>query len=112
MHSEQGEYATASRRDSDSKSPSRRRRAVPAWMSATSNAIADPHAGMIECDGQLPDMAPRERLAEGRRAEDLFLELMVATHKASVAMAGSGLDPSDDAQVTYRARTLNEAERE
>src|SRR3546814_10514382 len=76
MHSEQGEYATASRRDSDSKSPSRRRRAVPAWMSATSNAIADPHAGMIECDGQLPDMASRERLAEGERAEDLFFELV------------------------------------
>src|SRR3546814_13883136 len=74
MHSEQGEYATASRRDSDSKSPSRRRRAGPAWMSATSNAIADPHAGMIECDGQFPDMAARERLAEGRSAEDLFLE--------------------------------------
>lgn len=221
IHSEQGEYATASRRYSDSKSPSRPRRAVPAWMAATSSlalagvlifgpgiwgsdpipaspgnnsaaagfardmqvhqaqavemsflirersddseiralayeiatnqqhqigqmdawlrawkvndappgpprtwmdgastgpstANADPHAGTIEFDGQLPGMASREQFerldqAEGRRAEALFLELMVTHHKASLEMARSVLELSDDADVTYLARSLIES---
>lgn len=88
------------------------------WMDGASaglsTANADPHAGRIEFDGQLPGMASREQFerldqAEGRRAEALFLELMVTHHKASLEMARSVLELSDDADVTYLARSLIES---
>ncbi|MEV5575888.1 DUF305 domain-containing protein [Spirillospora sp. NPDC052269] len=74
------------------------------------------HGGTsLPAGGSMPGMATPAQLAElgkapGRQAETLYLRLMIAHHRAGVAMAEAVLGRTGNAQVTRLARTMVEGQ--
>ena len=82
------------------------------WMGSSSGADGMDHDDMSASDGvAMPGMATPEELdrlarAEGRRAERLYLQLMIPHHQGGVAMAEEAASRAQEPQVRRLAQSI------
>lgn len=83
-----------------------------AWMAETGHHHSGPKPGqMLLSDGRMPGMASREQLqalraASGKKAEVLYLQLMIVHHRAGVEMAQAAVAAAKQPQVVRLARSM------
>jgi uncharacterized protein (DUF305 family) len=86
-----------------------------AWMQDASNestrAGPDPHEGTLTSDAPMPNLTPTEVLqqlerARGSEVDALFVELMLAQHRADIEMAEAVLELSDHRAVRDLAQAI------